>query len=337
MASKDKVGAWVMAAVMAHAARQRRRPQRARSGGRGTRQITLSDGRTVGFVEYGSPDGVPVIWCHGGPGCRFEPKPFVKTKLAKGLRIISIDRPGYGRSTPRPERSIADWSTDAQAVLDHLGIDRAGVVGVSTGASYAMALAATMPERIFAAIACCGMTDMRWDEGKELFTAGVAGVAELWDAPDRQTAMAVALRASHSLGAAKAPGAKPLAAADAALLRRPGFLASMLRNLPETNAFGVEGYVDDRRADGVGWGSFDVAAITCPVVVLHGTEDSLAPVAFAHHTASIVPGAVLRLVEGLGHFSVVHEVVPTLLQLLAPPPPVPAASRSTIARPAGTQ
>jgi len=315
MARKDKVGGWITGAVMAHAARRRRKPPRSRSSRSGA-QITLPGGRTVGFSEYGSPDGIPVIWCHGGPGCRLEPKPYVRTRQAKGLRIICIDRPGYGYSTPLPDRSIADWATDAAAVMDHLGIERAAIVGVSTGASYALAVAATMPERVFGAVACCGMTDMRWGEGKEMFAAGVPGVAELWAAPDRATAIALA---SQSLGGMKAPGAKPLAAADAAMFRRPAFLASLLRNLPETHAFGVEGYVDDRRADGVGWVSFDVAAIRCPVVVLHGAADSLAPPAFAHHTASIVPGATLRLVEGLGHFSVVPEVVPTLLELVAPP------------------
>jgi pimeloyl-ACP methyl ester carboxylesterase len=80
-------------------------------------------------------------------------------------------------------------------------------------------------------------------------------------------------------------------------------------------AQGLAGYVDDRRADGPGWGGFDVARIRCPVTVLHGASDAVVPVAQAHHTAAIVPGAKLRVHEGHGHFSIFAEVLPELAAL----------------------
>jgi pimeloyl-ACP methyl ester carboxylesterase len=79
----------------------------------------------------------------------------------------------------------------------------------------------------------------------------------------------------------------------------------------------VAGYVDDRLADANGWGSFDVGNIACPVTVLHGSSDGLAPVGNAHHTAAIVPGATLRIVENIGHLSILTEVVETTRELLA--------------------
>jgi pimeloyl-ACP methyl ester carboxylesterase len=79
----------------------------------------------------------------------------------------------------------------------------------------------------------------------------------------------------------------------------------------------VAGYADDRLADGVGWGSFDVRKITCPVAVLHGGSDNFVPVAHAQHTAAIVPGATLRVFEPLGHFSICSEVVRTVSELVA--------------------
>jgi pimeloyl-ACP methyl ester carboxylesterase len=81
-------------------------------------------------------------------------------------------------------------------------------------------------------------------------------------------------------------------------------------------AHGVAGYVDDRLADGPGWGSFDVSAIRSPVVVLHGGSDSIVPVALAQHTAAIVPGATLRVFGQLGHFSIIQEVIGAVRQLL---------------------
>jgi pimeloyl-ACP methyl ester carboxylesterase len=72
--------------------------------------VTLDDGRTVGYAEFGSLDGRSVLWCHGEPGSRLEAEAFAPAATEHGLRIIGIDRPGYGLSSPRPGRSIVDWS-----------------------------------------------------------------------------------------------------------------------------------------------------------------------------------------------------------------------------------
>jgi pimeloyl-ACP methyl ester carboxylesterase len=86
-------------------------------------------------------------------------------------------------------------------------------------------------------------------------------------------------------------------------------MSGMLKAFPEMFANGVQAYVDDRLADGPGWGSFDVRRIHCPVTVLHGEKDSVVPLAHAHHTAAIVPGAKLRVVPELGHFSIMGSIV----------------------------
>jgi pimeloyl-ACP methyl ester carboxylesterase len=72
--------------------------------------LTMTDGRTVGFATYGPVDGTPVLWCHGGPGSRLEPAGFEPFLEPIGLRVIGIDRPGYGLSSLRTGRSIADSS-----------------------------------------------------------------------------------------------------------------------------------------------------------------------------------------------------------------------------------
>ena len=85
-----------------------------------------------------------------------------------------------------------------------------------------------------------------------------------------------------------------------------------MRSVPAMFAHGLEGYADDRIADGPGWTGFDVRTITCPVIVLHGALDVITTVVHARHTAAIVPGAELRIVDDLGHFSIEDEIVPTL-------------------------
>ncbi len=257
-----------------------------------------------------------MLWCHGGPGSRLEPAAFAPIAAAEGFRLIGIDRPGYGRSTPKPGRSIADWVADGLAVADALDIERFTAVGLSTGGAYALALAARAPERVSAVIACCALSDMRWREGKALMTS--PNIAGIWSAPNRAAAMAVAvetLGADGSKMMTQAAAGPELPAADLALMQDPAWMAGMLEATREMFTFGVQGYADDRIADGVGWGSFDVGKIRCPVVVLHGEADNIVPAAHARHTASIVPGAKLQMVPALGHFSIAGQVLPVLKSL----------------------
>ena len=276
--------------------------------------ITMPDGRTVGFADYGPPGGTAVLWCHGGPGCRLEPE-FVATAAARaGLRIVGIDRPGYGRSTPQPGRTIGVWVPDGLAVADHLGIDRFVSVGCSTGGAYALALA-SLSDRVIGAVACCAVTDMRWAAGKAMNRS----CHPVWNAPDREAALAVVADAFGKDGSkmATTPANDELAETDQAMFADPEYARSWSGMMPEMFAHGVAGYADDRLADGRGWHDFDVAAITCPVVVLHGGNDRFIPVANAHHTAALVPGAALRIFDELGHLSIVREVVGVVHQMLA--------------------
>ena len=276
--------------------------------------ITTIDGRSIGFADYGTPDQTALLWCHGGPGNRLEPSLVADSAARAGLRLIGIDRPGYGRSTPRPGRTIADGVPDALAVLDHLGIDRFLVLGMSTGGAYALAMAATS-SRVLGVVACGGVSDMRWAEGKAMNVAMHA----FWNARDRDDALAIGSEVFGPRGENLLPPRGPVGADpfDAALFASPAFLAWWTSVVPEMFTHSVAGVVDDRLADAHGWTSFDVAAITCPVVIIHGRSDGLAPVANAHHTAALVPGARLRIFDDLGHISLLSRSVEVTSELLA--------------------
>jgi pimeloyl-ACP methyl ester carboxylesterase len=279
-------------------------------------QVVLRDGRRIGYVDFGSPDQLPVLWCHGGPGSRFEPQATAKAAADAGFRLVGIDRPGYGTSTLQAGRTIAGWVGDALAVADQLGIERFLAVGVSTGGAYALALAAQAPDRVRGVVACCALADMRWSEGKAMMNA--AGTAALWGAPDRETASAIA---ADLLGAdgrkmfTTGLTSEALPPADLAYLANPGSLVGLQASFGAMFANGVQAYVDDRLADGPGWNGFEVSRIRCPVTVLHGARDTIVPVAHAHHSAATVPGAKLRVFETLGHFSILGEIVGVLSEV----------------------
>jgi pimeloyl-ACP methyl ester carboxylesterase len=282
-------------------------------------QIQTADNRTLSFADYGERSDTAVFCCHGGPGSRMEPKRSAEAARAAGFRLIGIDRPGYGATTVLPGRSICDWTRDALAVADHLGLDRFFVQGNSTGGSYALATASVAPHRVLGVLVCCGMTDMRW--ANQLEEARMEGALTIWNAPDRDAAIAVAIEQFGEKGdkmfAPNPDSPIVLSPPDMATATDPAFVANDPTN--ESFAQGVVGYADDRIADSplTGWSSFDVAKVQCPVLVIHGKQDWIVPIAHARHTASIVQGAELRTYPEHGHLSIGAEAVAALVDLKA--------------------
>ena len=97
-------------------------------------QIILSDGRKLGFVEFGEMQGKPVFYFHGFPGSRLEAKLAERIALDTHVRFIGIDRPGYGLSGFKPGRTFVDWADDVIALADALKIERFSILAVSGGA-----------------------------------------------------------------------------------------------------------------------------------------------------------------------------------------------------------
>ena len=273
--------------------------------------IDLEGGRRVGVAEFGPADGTAVVWCHGGPGSRLEPSYVADRAAEEGWRLIGIDRPGYGNSDPQPGRTIAGWVPEALTVADRLGVESFFTVGLSTGGAYALALAALARTQVRGAMLCGAMTDMSDQDARSTMSRPHA--LAVWDAPNRDAAIAAAVE-SHGVDGSKIVSSNegpPLPASDQAMLTSP-WGRTWMRSVPAMFAHGLEGYADDRIADGPGWTGFDVRTITCPVIVLHGALDVITTVVHARHTAAIVPGAELRILDDLGHFSIEDEIVPTL-------------------------
>lgn len=282
-------------------------------------QIQSADNRTISFADYGPASGLAVLCCHGGPGSRLEPRRISEQAAAAGFRLIGIDRPGYGKSTPLPGRSICDWTQDAIAVADHLMLDQFLMVGVSTGGSYALATAAVAPSRVLGVLVCCGMTDIAW--ANDVDDAKMVGAQPIWNAPDRDAAIAVAIEQFGERGdkvmVPDADAPPVLSPADMAVVMDPAYAEGDPTN--ERFAQGVLGYADDRIADGPrhGWSSFEIDKVVCPVIVIHGEQDWIVPVAQAHHTAAILRDAELRTFAEHGHLSVGAESVSSLVDLRA--------------------
>ena len=116
------------------------------------RVVELSGGRRLGLAEYGDPEGVPVFYFHGLLSSRLEARPHDAILRELGVRLISLDRPGVGASSPQPERTLAGFAVDVRAVADRLGVDELRVVGASAGGACALSVAAELPERTARAV-----------------------------------------------------------------------------------------------------------------------------------------------------------------------------------------
>ena len=96
------------------------------------------DGRRLAYATYGDPGGRPVLFCHGTPGSRLLGRLLDAPAAQRGVRVIAPDRPGIGASDDAA-MGIDDWPADVAALLDHLGVERAEMLGFSGGAPYALA------------------------------------------------------------------------------------------------------------------------------------------------------------------------------------------------------
>ena len=126
--------------------------------------LILPDGRTLGYAEYGSPSGAPLLYFHGFPTSRLEASGLPSVTSRSDIRFLSLDRPGFGLSTHDPHRRIIDWPADVQAFAAHLGLSRFAILGASGGGPYALACAKQLPEEKLTAVGVVAGAPM-WDGG----------------------------------------------------------------------------------------------------------------------------------------------------------------------------
>jgi pimeloyl-ACP methyl ester carboxylesterase len=274
----------------------------------------LPDGRQLGYQVFGDPDGVPCLFVHGYSSSRWAAGwTFGDAESRRrGIRLVSVDRPGYGLSSPHPGGGFTDWARDAALLAERFG--RVAVVGVSMGAGPALALAAARPDLVVSATVLGGMPPVG---ARERWAPDSRADALYWRLARHAPALLrglCAMSARSMASVARAPGgedrlvatvSRALPPADLAVFRdliagEPA-KAAFVADVRETCRQGGAAMAEDLLRYLRPWG-FEPEDVAVPVHLWHGLEDPKVPVSLARRLAGRLPEVTARFVPG-GHFA----------------------------------
>ncbi|GAA3639066.1 alpha/beta fold hydrolase [Microlunatus ginsengisoli] len=289
--------------------------------------IALPNGRVLEYLLDGPADGPALLVHHGTPGGAVRIPPVFAAAARHGLRTILAGRPGYGASTPRPERGIADVAPDVEILLDALGVDDFLTLGWSGGGPHALACAALLPQRCRGVALLAGVAP---HDGQGLdFSAGMCAdnVAEFGFAAEGRAALeplliqAAPAMATVTAEALTASPSDVFCDADRRAMA-DGLDSFMIEVASHGVSSGIAGWRDDDLAFVSGWG-FELERVTCPVAVWHGTDDLMVPVGHGRWLGDHLTHAEVHVRPGHGHVSLLNESEAILAWLIgaagAPP------------------
>jgi pimeloyl-ACP methyl ester carboxylesterase len=265
--------------------------------------VTLADGREIGYAEVGDPDGTPLFVFHGFPNSRVFGALFDEVGRERGIRVVAPERPGFGVSTPDPDRELTDWPDDLAAVADALDIETFPVLGISGGGPYAAATAALLPDRVErAGIACgvgpmasVGLRDRLWYYSARFLPP--VNKLGLWllgrqARADRESFL-------EEMADSAAPADEDLWRGEIGQTIHASMIESRRHH-------GLDGLVKETAIYGSPWG-FDLGGIEVPVYLWYGKADVLVPPEMGLHLAREIPTAETHVYPDLDHLSIVEE------------------------------
>ncbi|TGD88302.1 alpha/beta hydrolase [Mycolicibacterium sp. CH28] len=269
--------------------------------------IAVGDDRRIGFAEFGAAQGRPVFWLHGTPGARrqipMEARVFAEQQ---NIRLIGIDRPGIGSSTPFQYENVLAFTADMTVIADTLGVAKMAVIGLSGGGPYTLACAAAMPERIVAAGVLGGVAPTVGPDaiGGGLMKLGTfaAPIIEVAGGPIRLAAstMIRLVRPVAEPALLIYAGISP--EADRKMLVRPEFKAMFLDDLLNGSRKQLAAPFADIVVFARDWG-FRLDEVKVPIRWWHGDRDHIVPFAHGEHVVSRLPDAELYRLPGESHLA----------------------------------
>jgi pimeloyl-ACP methyl ester carboxylesterase len=270
--------------------------------------IAVGDDRQIGFAEFGDPQGRAVFWLHGTPGARRQIPMEARVYAEKRqIRLIGIDRPGIGSSTPHQYDTVFAFADDLRTIADTLGIDTMEVIGLSGGGPYTLACAAAMPDRVVAAGVIGGVAPTT---GSDAIGGGLMGSVGLRVAPLLQVAGGPIGMVASALIRLIRPVGSPAVdlygrvspEADRQVLARPEIKAMFLDDLLNGSRKQMAAPFADVVVFARDWG-FRLDEVKVPVRWWHGDHDHIVPFEHGQHVVAKLPDVELYHLPGESHLA----------------------------------
>ena len=267
----------------------------------------LNDGRKLGYIEYGNPDGLPIFLFHGTPGSRIfglEDEPLIQKE---NLRVITPERPGYGVSDPLKDREIISFPQDIEELANSLEIGTFHVAGVSGGGPYALSCACKLPNRILSVtlIGSATPTDMKgYFKGMSLGNKFALALSKYFPyllKPIYKYAASLYRKNPEKLF----DGLKSqLCEWDLAVLEKmkeKGRMKGFTEHIREAYKQGSKAAYTDTLLVSKPW-NITFEHIKAPIFMWHGESDTLMPIHPAKQFSKILPNCQSNFISGAGHF-----------------------------------
>ena len=266
-------------------------------------QLGLSDGRSIGYAEYGDPQGRPVLYFHGLPSSRFEMNNPDLIEIVERLhvRLILADRPGIGLSDFR-SYTIASYPDIVAEFADKLGLNRFPVLGISSGGKFAAACAWKIPQRLTTATIVCGSAPFDMPGVKESLSKQdqqVYGMADKMPWIFRLMLWKIAGDVRKNPASVLSLFTE-MSEVDKAVLARPNVTEAFGKMVVEAFRQGTRGAALDWKLEARPWG-FSLQEIQMPVNIWHGEEDKIASIEHARIQAKAIPDARVKFFPNEGH------------------------------------
>ncbi|BCI81357.1 alpha/beta hydrolase [Mycolicibacterium sp. TY66] len=269
--------------------------------------IAVGEDRQIGFAEFGNPQGRAVFWLHGTPGARRQIPTEARSFASRNnIRLIGIDRPGIGSSTPHQYENVLGFTEDLRTIADTLGINRFAVIGLSGGGPYTLATAAAMPDRVVMAAVLGGVAPLIGEDGISSGLMELAKIVrpiiEVADTPIRWVAGSLMKVIAPFGSPALDLYARISPHGDRNLLSRPEFKAMFLDDLLNGSRKQLAAPFADIVVFARDWG-FRLEDIKVPVRWWHGDADHIVPYAHGQHAVARIADAEMFTLPGESHLA----------------------------------
>lgn len=284
-----------------------------------TRILRTADQRQISFAEFGDPQGAPVLYFHAINSSRLELLPQAQTIARHGIRLISVDRVGFGHTTYQERETHSAYVSDSAAVLDFLGLGKVGVLSCSAGSPHALAFAACLPERVTRVQCVSTVPTPHYVLASTSKSAMNGALNNFFRIAPRLLRPALELTllglTAETLMREVGTGSRkdiftynPL---DVDYIRHPDhfpyFVASLIESLRQgSKAWANENVLINRPWD------IRFKDISAPVTFWHGRRDTLVPLDMVEPFAEEIPHARIKVLEDETHLMIFRHLAQIL-------------------------